>query len=178
MQVRACMLADLPAVQAIYAHHVLHGTGTFEEVPPTIRETEAHWQHIVARGVFPFFVAIEGDAALTGERVLGYASAREFRARPAYRYTCENSVYVAPDAQRRGVGFALMQAVIAHCEAQGLREMLAVIGDSENRGSIGLHGALGFSHVGTFRNVGYKFNRWIDVVLMQRTLETRAPPAA
>lgn len=173
MQVRACTLADIPTVQAIYAHHVLHGTGTFEEVPPTLHDTEAHWQRIVAGGRFPFLVAIEGDGAIAGDRLLGYAYASEFRARAAYRYTCESSVYIAPQAQRRGVGFALMRAVIAHCEAQGLREMLAVIGDSDNHGSIGLHSVLGFAPVGTFHKVGYKFNRWIDVVLMQRTLQSR-----
>lgn len=166
MQVRACTLADLPAVQAIYAHHVLHGTGTFEEVPPSVEEMTARWRQITANERFPFLVA-EADG-----QVIGFAYASEFRARAAYRHTCESSVYIAPEAQRRGVGHALMHEVIAVCTARGLREMLAVIGDSQNYASIGLHGALGFAHVGTFHNVGYKFDRWLDVVLMQRKLSS------
>lgn len=166
MQVRACTLADLPAVQAIYAHHVQNGTGTFEEVPPSVEEMAARWRQITAGERFPFLVA-EADG-----QVIGFAYASEFRARAAYRYTCESSVYIAPEAQRQGVGHALMHEVIALCTARGLREMLAVIGDSQNYASIGLHGALGFAHVGTFHNVGYKFGRWLDVVLMQRKLSS------
>lgn len=166
MQVRACTLADLPAVQAIYAHHVQNGTGTFEEVPPSVEEMTARWRQITADERFPFLVA-EADG-----QVIGFAYASEFRARAAYRYTCESSVYIAPEAQRRGVGHALMHEVIALCAARDLREMLAVIGDSQNYASIGLHGALGFAHVGTFHNVGYKFGRWLDVVLMQRKLSS------
>ncbi|MBV6425009.1 MAG: L-methionine sulfoximine/L-methionine sulfone acetyltransferase [Steroidobacteraceae bacterium] len=166
MEVRACVTADLPAVQAIYAHHVLHGTGTFEEVPPTLAEMTARHEHIVADGRFPFLVAIDGG------RVIGYAYATEFRARSAYRHTCESSVYIAPDALRRGVGHALMHAVIDQCRAHGFREMLAVIGDSQNHASIGLHNALGFAHAGTFHDVGYKFGRWLDVVLMQLSLRS------
>lgn len=165
MEVRACSAADLPAVQAIYAHHVLHGTGTFEEVPPTIGEMTARHARIVADDRFPFLVAAADGA------IQGFAYATEFRQRAAYRHTCESSVYIAPDAQRRGIGYALMQGVIAQCTARGLREMLAVIGDSQNYASIGLHAALGFAHVGTFHNVGWKFERWIDVVLMQRSLQ-------
>lgn len=162
--VRACTPADLPAVQAIYAREVLHGTGTFEEVPPTLDEISARWRYITADDRFPYLVAQDGD------RLVGFAYANEFRQRSAYRYTCESSVYIVPDAQRRGVGHALMREIIALSAARGLREMLAVIGDSQNYASIGLHGALGFAHVGTFHKVGYKFDRWIDVVLMQRTL--------
>lgn len=169
MQVRACTLADLPAVQAIYAHHVLTGTASFELEAPSLEEMCGRFRHVVDEGRYPFLVADDGA------RVLGFAYASEFRARPAYRYSCENSVYVAPDAQRRGAGLALMRALIAGCEARRLREMLAVIGDSENHGSIGLHRALGFTHVGTFRRVGYKFGRWLDVVLMQLTLQSGEP---
>lgn len=165
MEVRACAAADLPAVQAIYAHHVLHGTGTFEEVPPTLEEMAARHARIVANARFPFLVAVEDGA------ILGFAYATEFRQRAAYRHTCESSVYIAPDAQRRGIGYALMHEVIARCSAQGLREMLAVIGDTHNHASIGLHAALGFAPVGTLHNVGHKFGRWIDVVLMQRSLQ-------
>ena len=165
MEVRACTAADLPAVQAIYAHHVLHGTGTFEEVPPTLDEMTARHARIVANARFPFLVAAEDGV------ILGFAYATEFRQRAAYRHTCESSVYIAPDAQRRGIGYALMREVIDRCTTQGLREMLAVIGDTQNYASIGLHAALGFAHVGTFHNVGHKFDRWIDVVLMQRSLQ-------
>lgn len=163
MQVRACTLADLPAVQAIYAHHVLTGTASFELEAPALDEMENRFRHIVGER-FPFLVAFEGES------LRGFAYASEFRSRPAYRHTCEDSVYVAPDAQRRGAGRALMGALITACEARGLREMLALIGDSGNHGSIGLHRALGFVHVGTFQRVGYKFGRWLDVVLMQRAL--------
>ncbi len=166
MEVRACALADLPAVQAIYAHHVLHGTGTFEEGPPSLAEMTTRHDRIVAGDRFPFLVAEDGG------RVLGYAYACEFRARSAYRHTCESSVYIASDAQRRGGGHALMRAVIAACAERGFREMLAVIGDSQNHASIGLHNALGFAHAGTFHDVGYKFDRWLDVVLMQLSLRS------
>jgi phosphinothricin acetyltransferase len=164
MQVRACTLADMPAVQAIYAHHVLTGTASFELEAPSLEEMTGRFRHVVDEGRFPFLVAAEGP------RMLGYAYASEFRERPAYRHTCENSVYVAPDAFRRGAGRALMHALIVQCEARGLREMLALIGDSENLASIALHRALGFNEVGTFRNVGFKFGGWLDVVLMQRSL--------
>lgn len=164
MDVRACTSQDLPAVQAIYAHHVLHGTGTFEEVPPTLEEMTARHARIVANDRFPFLVAVEDGT------VLGFAYATEFRQRAAYRHTCESSVYIAPGAQRRGIGYALMHEVIAACTARGLREVLALIGDSQNYASIGLHAALGFAPVGTFHNVGFKFDRWVDVVLMQRSL--------
>ncbi|MBV6416614.1 MAG: Phosphinothricin N-acetyltransferase [Steroidobacteraceae bacterium] len=166
MPVRACTLADMPAVQAIYAQHVLHGTASFELEPPSPAEMAERFRHIAIDGHYPFLVAEDGA------RVVGFAYASEFRARPAYRFTCENSVYIAPHAQRRGIGSALMRAVITQCGALGLVEMLAVIGDAENHGSIGLHRSLGFVHVGTFRRVGYKFGRWLDVVLMQRTLRS------
>lgn len=165
MQVRAGTLADLPAVQAIYAHHVLTGTASFELEAPSLAEMTGRFRHVVDEGRYPFLVAADGAG------VLGFAYACEFRARPAYRHTCENSVYIAADALRRGAGLALMRALIPACEARGLREMLAVIGDSGNHGSIGLHQALGFTHVGTFRNVGFKFGRWLDVVLMELLLE-------
>lgn len=168
MQVRACTLADLPAVQAIYGHHVLTGTASFELEAPSLAEITSRFAHVTDEARYPFLVARDGTD------VLGFAYASEFRARPAYRCTCENSVYIAPAAQRRGAGLALMRELIAGCEARGLHEMLAVIGDSENHGSIGLHRTLGFVHVGTFRNVGFKFGRWLDVVLMQRSLQPSA----
>lgn len=163
MIVRTCTADDLPHVQAIYAHQVLTGVASFEEIPPTLEEIRARHARIV-QGGYPFLVAeLDGSIA-------GYAYASEYRPRSGYRYTCETSVYIAPVAQRRGVGRALMLEVIALCERRGLRQMLAVIGDSANHASIGLHAALGFRHIGTFPKVGYKFGGWVDTVLMQREL--------
>lgn len=165
IHVRPARRADLESIQAIYAHHVRHGFGTFEETPPPVTEMQARYQRLVDAG-FPFLVATDSAQG----RVVGYAYASEFRARVAYRYTCEDSVYIAHDAQRRGVGRALLASLIPLCEAVGFREMLAVIGDSANAGSIGLHTALGFEHAGVIRNVGCKFGRDVDVVFMQKRL--------
>jgi L-amino acid N-acyltransferase YncA len=163
MQIRACALADLEAVQSIYAHHVRTGLATFEEIPPPVDEMVCRFEALVAEQ-FPFIVAS------TAGVVAGYAYAGPYRPRSAYRFTCESSVYVAPEMHRRGVGRALMVQVIDECRRLGRLQMLAVIGDSANTASIGLHAALGFEHVGTFKNVGFKFGRWVDTVLMQRTL--------
>lgn len=163
MILRACTADDLPHVQAIYAHHVLTGVASFEEIPPSLEEIRARHARIV-QGGYPFLVAVlEGSIA-------GYAYASEYRPRSGYRYTCESTVYIAPAAQRRGVGRALMLEVIVLCERRGLKEMLAVIGDSANEASIGLHAALGFRPAGVFTRVGFKFGRWVDTVLMQREL--------
>jgi phosphinothricin acetyltransferase len=155
--------ADLPEIAAIYAHHVLHGTGTFEEVPPSIEEmTQRH-----AAGVSTGHAwLVVRDA--TG--VLGYGYYGPFRHRAAYRWTVEDSVYVRDDVRGQGVGKALVAALVARAEAAGLRQMLALIGDSENIGSIGVHASLGFGRVGVLRAAGMKFGRWLDVVIMQRTL--------
>jgi L-amino acid N-acyltransferase YncA len=163
MDIRACTVADIADVQAIYAHHVRTGFGTFEEEPPSLEEMRQRFVALASQD-FPFHVA------LIGGRVAGYAYAGPFRPRAAYRHTCESSVYVAADAQRRGVGRELMMRVIDECQRLGKRQMLAVIGDSANAASIGLHSALGFVSAGIFRNIGYKFGRWVDVVLMQRAL--------
>src|ERR1700722_17260049 len=163
MDIRACTLADLDGVQAIYAHHVRTGFGTFEEVPPDVAEMQQRFAALVAQD-FPFLVAVIGG------RVAGYAYAGAFRPRAAYRQTCESSVYVAADAQRRGVGGGLMLRGVGDCQRPGKQQMLALIGDSANAASIGLHTALGFGSVGVFKNIGYKFGRWLDVVLMQRAL--------
>jgi L-amino acid N-acyltransferase YncA len=163
MDIRACTVADLDGVQEVYAHHVRTGFGTFEEVPPSVAEMRQRFEALASQD-FPFLVAvIEG-------RIAGYAYAGPFRPRAAYRHTCESSVYVAADAQRRGVGRELMLRVIGDCQRLGKRQLLAVIGDSANAASIGLHTALGFGSVGVFKNIGYKFGRWVDVVLMQRAL--------
>ena len=171
LTVRALAPSDLPAVQAIYAHHVIHGLGTFEEMPPAAAELGRRHAAIRAKGL-PWIVAEAGG------RTLGYAYAGPFRPRAAYRYTVENSVYVAPEAMGRGVGRRLLQALIAECEALGLRQMVAVIGDSGNAGSIALHRACGFEFKAALPAVGFKFGRWVDIVWMQRDLNTgaAAPP--
>jgi phosphinothricin acetyltransferase len=173
MQLRPATLADLEAVAAIYGHHVLHGLGTFEETPPSLDEIAR--RHAAVRGKrLPWLVAeIDG-------LVKGYAYAGPFRPRPAYRYTVEDSVYIAHDAAGRGIGKALLQAVIDACEAMGLRQMMAVIGDSGNAASIGLHQACGFELKTVVPAVGWKFGRWVDVVWMQRALNDGAasPPDA
>ena len=173
LSIRAAEAADMAAIAEIYGHHVRHGFGTFEEVPPTAQELNNRREAIVARGL-PYLLA-EADG-----RVLGYAYAGPFRLRAAYRYTVEDSVYVAPEAQGRGVGRAVLGAVLAACEGMGIRQVVAVIGDSGNAGSIGLHRALGFSHQGVGQGLGYKHGRWVDIVWMQKTLNggaTRAPDA-
>ena len=173
MLIRALSLPDIAAVQAIYAHHVSHGLATFEEDPPDLDDVAGRVAAVQARGL-PWLVAEEDG------RVLGYAYASPFRPRTAYRFTVEDSVYVAPDAAGRGVGKALLDAVIAACEAMGLRQMIAVIGDSDNTASIGLHRACGFEFKTALTGVGYKFGRWVDVVWMQRSLnggDERGPDA-
>jgi phosphinothricin acetyltransferase len=160
---REATLADAPAVAAIYAHHVLHGFGTFEEAPPSAEEMAERMAEVQARGL-PWLAAEEDGA------VLGYAYAAPYRLRSAYRFTVEDSVYVAADSQGRGVGKALLAELIARCEALGLRQMLAVIGDSANAPSIALHRAAGFELRGTAVGVGYKAGRWVDIVWMQRAL--------
>jgi phosphinothricin acetyltransferase len=163
MEIRDARDDDLAAVQAIYAHHVLHGLGTFETEPPDEDEMRSRWRQITAAG-FPYLVAVDDGV------VAGYAYANHFRTRAAYRQTVEDSIYVAPAAIGRGVGRALLDALIERCRAAGLQQMLAVIGDSGNAASIGVHAVCGFEHVGTMKAVGRKFDRWVDVVIMQRAL--------
>lgn len=173
MIVRPSLETDAPVLAAIYGHHVLHGLASFEEVPPTAEDMAGRRAAIVALGL-PYLVA-EADG-----RVLGYAYAGPFRPRAAYRYTVEDSVYVAPDAIGQGVGRAVLSEVLAGCEALGVRQVMAVIGDSGNTGSIGLHTALGFEHAGICRAVGFKHGRWVDTVWMQKPLnggDSRAPDA-
>lgn len=163
MLIRDAAEADLSAITEIYADHVLRGVATFEEVPPSVEEIARRWRGVGALGL-PWLVA-EAEG-----RLWGYAYATPFRARSAYRFVAEDAIYVASDAHRRGVGRALLDTLIQRCEALGLRQLMAVIGDSDNQGSIGLHAALGFAHVGTFEGVGYKHRRWLDIVLMQKVL--------
>lgn len=154
---------DVPAIALIYAWNVLHGTGTFELEPPDEAETARRRDDVLAKGL-PWLVA-ERDGS-----VVGYAYANHFRPRRAYRFCLEDSIYLAPDAQGQGLGRPLLAELIAQCEARGARQMLAVIGDSANGGSIGLHRALGFTPVGLLGAAGWKFERWLDVVVMQRAL--------
>jgi phosphinothricin acetyltransferase len=154
---------DLPAIQRIYAWHVLHGTGTFELEPPTLDEMVRRREDVLAKGL-PWLVA-EQDG-----RVVGYAYANHFRPRLAYRFALEDSIYLDPAAQRQGLGRRLLEALITRCEAASGRQMFAVIGDSENAGSVGLHRACGFHDVGVMRSAGWKFDGWRDVVIMQRAL--------
>ena len=163
MIVRAASEADAPAVAAIYGHHVLHGFGTFEEVPPTDAEMASRIASVRGHGL-PYLVAEAGGAAI------GFAYAAPFRPRAAYRYTAEDSVYIHPDHLGRGVGRALVSEVIAACEALGLRQLVAVIGDSANAGSIGLHRSLGFVDAGVGRSLGFKHGRWVDIVWMRKAL--------
>ncbi|OLS50820.1 GNAT family N-acetyltransferase [Rhodovulum sulfidophilum] len=158
-----CTQADLPGVQAIYAEAVRTGTASFELAPPDLSEMRARWEKVTEAG-FPWLVARAGN------RVAGYAYANTYRQRPAYRGTVENSVYVDAAFRGQGVGRALLGALLARCEAAGFRQMVAVIGDSQNTGSIALHRALGFRDAGVLRSVGWKHGRWLDSVEMQKPL--------
>lgn len=158
---------DMAGIQAIYAHHVLHGLASFEEVPPTVEELLARRASVIGLGL-PYLVAeIDGG-------VVGYAYATLYRTRSAYRHTVEDSVYVAPGFGGRGIGSALLRALIDRCEAGPWRQLVANIGDSGNAGSLALHRRFGFQTVGTLTSVGFKFGRWIDTVLMQRPLGSGA----
>jgi L-amino acid N-acyltransferase YncA len=166
---------DVPAITAIYGHHVLHGVASFEEVPPEQEEIARRRRDILARGL-PYLVAER-----TG-RVVGYCYAGSFRPRVGYRFTVEDSVYVEADEIGRGLGRGLLGQVIARCSELGYRQMVAVIGGRETVGSIRLHERLGFAHIGILPAVGFKFGRWIDIILMQRQLgpgsDTLPEPAA
>jgi phosphinothricin acetyltransferase len=163
VRVRPAVSDDLPAVQAIYAHHVLHGLASFEEEPPSAAEIRRRHAEVTAKGL-PWLVADFGGV------VAGYGYCAPYRTRSAYRYALEDSVYVREDFQGRGVGAALLEALLDRCGALGYRQMLAVIGDSGHAASIHLHASCGFVRVGTLRSVGFKFGRWVDSVLMQRPL--------
>jgi phosphinothricin acetyltransferase len=154
---------DVPAITAIYAHHVRHGTGTFETTPPTESEMAPRRADVLARGL-PWLVAEEGG------RVLGFAYCQWFKPRPAYRFSAEDSIYVHPDANGRGLGRGLLTELIGQAEGRGVRKLIAVIGDSDNVASIGLHRALGFTPAGVIHSCGWKFDRWLDIVLMEKTV--------
>jgi L-amino acid N-acyltransferase YncA len=164
LKIRSASVEDAAAVGAIYGHHVLNGLGTFEETPPSDADIADRIAGVLSHGL-PYLVAEDEEG-----RVLGFAYASPFRPRAAYRYTAEESVYVHPNHIGRGVGKALVAEVIAICEAMGLRQLVAVIGDSANVGSRALHRSLGFTEIGIGRAFGFKHGRWVDIVQMQRAL--------
>ncbi|MCP1334832.1 GNAT family N-acetyltransferase [Futiania mangrovi] len=172
LDIRPATAADVPGIAAIYAHHVLNGFGTFEEIPPSSDEMLGRLTTLQDGG-YPWLVAAAGGA------VAGYAYAGPYHRRSAYRFTVEDSIYVHPDMAGRGIGRVLLSRLVADAEARGFRQMVAVIGDSGNAGSIGLHAALGFERTGMVCAVGFKRGRWLDVVYMQRPLGAgdSAPPA-
>ena len=172
MEVRAAAQGDLAAIHGIYAHHVLRGLATFEEVPPDLEEMRRRHQDVTGRGL-PYLVAVE-----RGE-ILGYGYCAPYRARSAYRYALEDSIYIKDGHLGKGIGTLLLGELLRICEGLGYRQVVAVIGDSANAGSIALHARLGFLRVGTLRSTGFKFGRWVDSVLMQRPLGAGdgAPPA-
>ena len=164
--------ADLPAITAIYGHHVLHGTGTFEVDPPNETDMTARRADVLAKGL-PWLVAEDAG------QVLGYAYCTWFKPRPAYRFSAEDSIYLAPGVQRTGLGRALLAELAARAQAAGVRKLIAVIGDSANLGSVGVHRSVGFQDVGVLKSCGWKFGAWRDVVLMDMALGTgdNTPPA-
>lgn len=170
--VRDAAERDMAAVQAIYAHHVTHGLATFEEEPPGVDELQSRRASVLKMGL-PYLVAERAGC------VVGYSYATSYRPRPAYRFTVEDSVYLADGLGGQGIGRSLLGALIERCEAGPWRQMLAVIGNSANAGSIGLHRSLGFRPAGTLQAVGFKLGRWVDTVLMQRGLGpgAGAPPS-
>ena len=162
-KIRPSTDADIPAITAIYAHHVLHGTGTFETSPPSEQDMAARRIDVLSKEL-PYLV-IEDP---TG--VLGFAYCNWFKPRPAYRFSAEDSIYLAPSTQGRGLGKLLLVELMARAERCGVRKLIAVIGDSANQASVGVHKACGFNHVGVLADCGWKFDRWLDVVLMDRTI--------
>ena len=162
--IRSCRDEDIPAVTAIYAHHVLHGTATFETEAPDAAEMAQRRQAVLARAL-PWLVAAGDDG-----QVLGYAYCNWFKPRAAYRFSAEDSIYLRPDAAGRGLGRALLDELAAQAQRAGVRKLIAVIGDGANAASIGLHRAAGFAHVGVIGACGWKFGRWLDIVLMEKAL--------
>ena len=163
MELRPARAEDLPAIHSIYAHHVLHGLASFEEEPPSVEELGRRYRDVTGRGL-PYLVAEYGID------IAGYGYCSPYRARSAYRYALEDSIYIRHDMTGRGVGKRLLEQLVRQCEALGYRQIIAVIGDSANGASIGVHAACGFLRVGTLRSVGFKFGRWVDSVYMQRPL--------
>lgn len=161
--IRPSQPQDIPAITAIYTHHVKTGTGTFEIEPPSTSDMESRRADVLSKGL-PYLVAVDGD------KVLGFAYCNWFKPRPAYRYSAEDSIYLAADAHKQGIGRALLAELAAQAEKAGVRKLIAVIGDSANHGSIAVHRSVGFTHVGVLKSCGWKFDQWLDVVLMEKAL--------
>ena len=168
---RPSLDADLPAITAINAHHVLNGTGTFETEAPSAADMLSRRTDVLSRGL-PYLVAEEAGS------VAGFAHGNWFKPRPAYRFSVEDSIYLAPDRQGKGLGRLPLTELLVHCEAVGIRKVMAIIGDSANAGSVGLHRTLGFTQVGIVKSCGWKLGAWRDIVIMQKTLGAgdTAPP--
>lgn len=162
-KIRPATDGDIASITAIYAHHVTHGTGTFETTPPDEKDMAARRADVLSRGL-PYLILEDTHG------VIGFAYCNWFKPRPAYRFSAEDSIYLAPAAAGKGLGRLLLTELMSQAERCGVRQMLAVIGDSNNKGSIGVHRSCGFEHTGVLRSSGWKFNRWLDVVLMQRSL--------
>ena len=161
--IRASQSEDIPAITRIYAHHVRVGTGTFETIPPSHDDMNERRTDVLAKGL-PFLVAVRDG------QIYGFAYCNWFKPRPAFRFSAEDSIYLAPQAHRQGIGRALLAELMAQAEKAGVRKMIAVIGDSANHGSIGTHQSVGFTHVGVLTSCGWKFDKWLDVVLMEKVL--------
>lgn len=161
--IRPSQSIDIPQITNIYTHHVLHGTGTFEVDPPTLSDMTLRRDDVLSKGL-PYLVAMDGD------KVLGFAYCNWFKPRPAYRFSAEDSIYLHSETKGQGLGRALLSELAGQAERAGVRKLIAVIGDSANSGSIGVHQAVGFSHVGILKSCGWKFDRWLDVVLMEKAL--------
>ncbi len=162
-KIRPSTDADMPSITAIYAHHVLHGTGTFETDPPSELDMATRRTDVLSKRL-PYLVVEDASG------VLGFAYCNWFKPRPAYRFSAEDSIYLAPSTSRKGLGKLLLTELMAQAERCGVRKLIAVIGDSANLGSVGAHKACGFQYVGLLANCGWKFDRWLDVVLMERTI--------
>jgi phosphinothricin acetyltransferase len=163
LKIRPSRDTDVAAITAIYSHHVLTGTGTFEVTPPTESDMSARRADVLTKGL-PYLVVEDASG------VVGFAYCNWFKPRPAYRFSAEDSIYLAPRAHGKGLGRLLLQELMAQAERAGVRKLIAVIGDSANQGSIGVHNGCGFTHVGVLSACGWKFDRWLDVVLMERSL--------
>jgi L-amino acid N-acyltransferase YncA len=161
--IRPSIDADLPAITAIYTHHVLTGTGTFEVDPPSLDDIRSRRADVLSKGL-PWLVVVEDEI------VLGYAYCNWFKPRPAYRFSAEDSIYLSPEAAGKGLGRMLLAELMAQAQRAGVRKLIAVIGDSANAGSIALHKSAGFQDVGVLKSCGWKFDKWLDVVLMDKTL--------
>jgi len=171
LQIFPATLAHIDEITSIFAYHVLHGSGSFHITPLSAQRMAQKWA-LLREHKHPFLVGLDSDT----HKLLGFCYASEFRPQEAFLWTLEDTIYIHPQHQRQGVGKALLQALIEHCQQLGFEQLVAVIGDSHNEGSIGLHRHLGFEHCGTLKKVGHKQESWLDIVLMQMTLQSMKRP--